>query len=97
MFLHTGAPCGLFVSFYRHDLFRLTSTVRLPNIGESLKVTTTTEPSDLRACLQRTASRHYSGRMHSLVISNATIVTPGESVRQGSLLVTDGRIAANRS
>ena len=35
VFLHTGAPCGLFVSFYRHDLFRLTSTVRLPNIGES--------------------------------------------------------------
>jgi DNA-binding GntR family transcriptional regulator len=28
LFLQTGTPCGLFVSFYRHDLFRLTSTVR---------------------------------------------------------------------
>jgi GntR family transcriptional regulator len=28
MFLPLGTPCGLFVSFYRHDLFRLTSTVR---------------------------------------------------------------------
>jgi DNA-binding GntR family transcriptional regulator len=29
IFLATGAPCGLFVSYYRHELFRLTSTVRL--------------------------------------------------------------------
>jgi GntR family transcriptional regulator len=29
IFLSTGAPCGLFVSYYRHELFRLTSTVRL--------------------------------------------------------------------
>ena len=29
LFLQTGLPCGLFVSFYRHDLFRLTSTVRI--------------------------------------------------------------------
>ena len=29
IFLSTGAPCGLFVSHYRHELFRLTSTVRL--------------------------------------------------------------------
>lgn len=28
-FLSSGAPCGMFVSFYRHDLFQLTSTVRL--------------------------------------------------------------------
>lgn len=28
-YLSTGAPCGMFVSFYRHDLFQLTSTVRL--------------------------------------------------------------------
>ena len=32
--------------------------------------------------------------MQSLLIYNATIVTPGESVRQGRLLVTEGRIAA---
>lgn len=29
IFLTTGTPCGLFVSYYRHELFRLTSTVRL--------------------------------------------------------------------
>jgi DNA-binding GntR family transcriptional regulator len=29
IFLSTGAPCGLFVSYYRPELFRLTSTVRL--------------------------------------------------------------------
>jgi DNA-binding GntR family transcriptional regulator len=29
IFMSTGAPCGLFVSYFRHDLFRLTSTVRL--------------------------------------------------------------------
>ena len=29
IFLSTGTPCGLFVSYYRHELFRLTSTVRL--------------------------------------------------------------------
>jgi DNA-binding GntR family transcriptional regulator len=29
IFLSTGAPCGLFISYYRHELFRLTSTVRL--------------------------------------------------------------------
>jgi DNA-binding GntR family transcriptional regulator len=29
IFLSTGAPCGVFTSYYRHDLFRLTSTVRL--------------------------------------------------------------------
>jgi GntR family transcriptional regulator len=29
IFLSTGAPCGLFVSYYRHNLFQLTSTVRL--------------------------------------------------------------------
>lgn len=28
-FLVSGAPCGLFISYYRHDLFQLTSTVRL--------------------------------------------------------------------
>lgn len=28
-FLSTGNPCGMFVSYYRHDLFQLTSTVRL--------------------------------------------------------------------
>jgi GntR family transcriptional regulator len=28
-FMSTGTPCGLFVSYFRHDLFRLTSTVRL--------------------------------------------------------------------
>jgi GntR family transcriptional regulator len=37
VFLHTGAPCGVFISFYRHDLFRLTSTVRLPNFAERSK------------------------------------------------------------
>jgi DNA-binding GntR family transcriptional regulator len=29
IFLTTGTPCGLFISYYRHELFRLTSTVRL--------------------------------------------------------------------
>ena len=29
IFLSSGPPCGLFVSHYRHELFRLTSTVRL--------------------------------------------------------------------
>jgi GntR family transcriptional regulator len=29
IFLSSGEPCGLFVSYFRHDLFRLTSTVRL--------------------------------------------------------------------
>jgi DNA-binding GntR family transcriptional regulator len=29
IFVSTGTPCGLFVSYFRHDLFRLTSTVRL--------------------------------------------------------------------
>jgi DNA-binding GntR family transcriptional regulator len=29
IFMSTGTPCGLFVSYFRHDLFRLTSTVRL--------------------------------------------------------------------
>ena len=29
MFLDTGEACGLFISFYRSDLFRLTSTFRL--------------------------------------------------------------------
>ncbi|MEX2310326.1 MAG: GntR family transcriptional regulator [Pirellulales bacterium] len=29
VFLSTGTPCGQFVSYYRHDLFQLTSTVRL--------------------------------------------------------------------
>jgi GntR family transcriptional regulator len=29
IFLSTGTPCGLFVSYFRHDLFRLNSTVRL--------------------------------------------------------------------
>jgi len=29
IFEPTGIPCGLFVSYYRHDLFQLTSTVRL--------------------------------------------------------------------
>jgi DNA-binding GntR family transcriptional regulator len=28
-YLSVGTPCGLFVSYYRHDLFQLTSTVRL--------------------------------------------------------------------
>jgi GntR family transcriptional regulator len=28
-FLSSGAPCGVFISYYRHDLFQLTSTVRL--------------------------------------------------------------------
>lgn len=28
-YLATGAPCGLFISYYRHDLFQLTSTIRL--------------------------------------------------------------------
>lgn len=27
-FLASGTPCGVFFSYYRHDLFRLTSTVR---------------------------------------------------------------------
>jgi DNA-binding GntR family transcriptional regulator len=29
IYLSTGNACGLFVSYYRHELFRLTSTVRL--------------------------------------------------------------------
>lgn len=29
IYLSTGTPCGLFVSYYRHDLFQLTSTVML--------------------------------------------------------------------
>ncbi len=29
IFLANGTPCGLFVSYYRHDLFQLTSTVPL--------------------------------------------------------------------
>jgi hypothetical protein len=29
IFMSTGAPCGLFVSYFRHDLFRLTSMIRL--------------------------------------------------------------------
>jgi len=29
MFLQIGSPCGFFISYYRHELFRLTSTVRL--------------------------------------------------------------------
>jgi len=29
IYLSTGTPCGLFVSYYRHDLFQLTSTVLL--------------------------------------------------------------------
>lgn len=29
IYLLTGAPAGLFVSYYRHDLFQLTSTVRI--------------------------------------------------------------------
>jgi len=33
-FLSTGLPCGLFVSYYRHDLFQLTSTVRLSFDGQ---------------------------------------------------------------
>jgi GntR family transcriptional regulator len=45
VFLHTGAPCALFVSFYRHDLFRLTSTVKLPNVGESPAISSATESS----------------------------------------------------
>lgn len=28
-YLSSGPPCGLFVSYYRHDLFQLTSTIRL--------------------------------------------------------------------
>ena len=28
MYLVTGTPCGVFWSYYRHDLFRLTSTVK---------------------------------------------------------------------
>lgn len=33
MFLQVGSPCGLFISFYRHELFRLTSTVRLASLS----------------------------------------------------------------
>jgi DNA-binding GntR family transcriptional regulator len=30
VFFHTnGSPCGIFISYYRHDLFQLTSTVRV--------------------------------------------------------------------
>lgn len=29
MFLESGTACGLFISYYRNDLFRLTSTIRL--------------------------------------------------------------------
>jgi len=29
MYLASGAACGLFVSYYRNDLFRLVSTIRL--------------------------------------------------------------------
>lgn len=36
IYLPTGTPCGMFVSYYRHDLFQLNSTVRLcvSNIDE---------------------------------------------------------------
>lgn len=34
VFLSTGTPCGLFVSYYRHELFRLTSTVRLSVVSQ---------------------------------------------------------------
>lgn len=36
MHLVTGAPCGVFWSYYRHDLFRLTSTVRFANDGHNM-------------------------------------------------------------
>ncbi len=36
MYLVTGAPCGVFFSYYRHDLFRLTSTVAFAT-NESLR------------------------------------------------------------
>ncbi len=29
MFLESGTACGLFISYYRHELFRLTTTLRL--------------------------------------------------------------------
>lgn len=35
MHLATGAPCGVFWSYYRHDLFRLTSTVTFANDGRN--------------------------------------------------------------
>ena len=31
MFLESGTACGLFISYYRNDLFRITSTIRLQN------------------------------------------------------------------
>ncbi len=34
MFLESGTPCGLFISYYRNDLFRITSTIRLQNPSE---------------------------------------------------------------
>lgn len=34
VFVSNGTPCGLFTSYYRHDLFQLTSTVRL-NLSKS--------------------------------------------------------------
>jgi len=34
MFLESGTTCGLFISYYRHDLFRLTSTLRLQVPGK---------------------------------------------------------------
>ncbi len=35
IFMSTGTPCGLFVSYFRHDLFRLNSTVRLSLSSDS--------------------------------------------------------------
>lgn len=34
MFLESGVPCGLFISYYRNDLFRITSTIRLHSPSE---------------------------------------------------------------
>jgi GntR family transcriptional regulator len=35
VFTAAGVPCGLFESYYRHDLFQLTSTVRLSRSNEN--------------------------------------------------------------
>ncbi|MCG8448693.1 MAG: UTRA domain-containing protein, partial [Pirellulales bacterium] len=34
MFLESGETCGLFISYYRYDLFRITSTLRIQEPNE---------------------------------------------------------------
>jgi DNA-binding GntR family transcriptional regulator len=40
IFLSIGTPCGLFISYFRHDLFRLNATIRLSLSNDSREGTT---------------------------------------------------------